>query len=115
MVEVKKFNQTLETKLKISMDKEVITKNFKDNALKDFSLEVRNDPRTRFLQRLISMNDRVKIYKKAFYSKEPQFVKDSDAHFERVEAQRKLRQKERKLMNKADGTNFKSSFVKPSD
>ena len=50
----------------------------------------------------------IKIYKKAFYSKEPQFVKDSDAHFERVEAQRKLRQKERKLMNKADGTNFKT-------
>ena len=62
------------------------------------------------------MNDRVKIYKKAFYSKEPTYNKnDSDAYFDKVQSQRKIRQKERKKMNRADGTNLKSSFNKPEE
>jgi hypothetical protein len=61
------------------------------------------------------MNDRVKIYKRAFYSKEPTYVKDSDVYFDKVQELRKIRQKERKKMNRADGTNLKSSFNKPEE
>ena len=46
MVDVKQFNQTLEAKLKIGFQKEVITTNFDENRLKEFSLETRNDPKT---------------------------------------------------------------------
>ena len=46
MVNVKQFNQTLEAKLKIGFQKEVITTNFDENRLKEFSLETRNDPKT---------------------------------------------------------------------
>lgn len=56
------------------------------------------------------MNDRVKIYKRAFYQKEPIFDKENDNITLKVNQQKKLRLKERKILNKADGTGNRSCF-----
>ena len=59
MVDVTTFKQTLQIKLNSAIGPE-------DKTLGDKPLDVRNDPKTQFLQKLSAMNDRVKIYKKAF-------------------------------------------------
>ena len=56
------------------------------------------------------MNDRVKIYKKAFYQKEPIFEKENDNIIQIINQKKKTRLKERKLLNKADGTASRSCF-----
>ena len=47
------------------------------------------------------MNDKVKIYRRAFYFKDPVFEKETDDIIQKVNKQRKLRIKERKKLNRA--------------
>ena len=56
------------------------------------------------------MNDRLKIYKRAFYNKDPKFEKETDEIITKMNAFKKQRLKERKALNKADGTVLYSSF-----
>ena len=46
------------------------------------------------------MNDKVKIYRRAFYFKDPKFEKETDDIIQKVNKQRKMRIKERKKLNK---------------
>lgn len=60
-------------------------KPIEEKPLKNTSLDVRNDPRTQFLQKLSIMNDKVKIYRRAFYFKDPVFEKETDDIIQKVD------------------------------
>lgn len=61
---------------------------------------------------LNQMSDRVKIYKRAFYTKNAVYNKQSNTLLLKMEENRKKLLKARNLQNKLDGTNLLSSYSK---